>query len=449
MLNTNIPSFVGNVNPVNLTNWFTVNTLQASSVQYTASWDNGTNTVGIPNPSSYLFTQPEGTEVTITVRDPKLGDICKTTQNVFVGSLNIIPILPPTTQNGRGYEFLFSYRIPGPTIETANDTGFSQSSECYADESGICHNNLNDYEFLGHPARGIPGYFTTLGQTEFQANLLPGGIQAPNIRYRIFAVTGNTGPNAYTTTGVPYIVTPVRDLSPYANALEDNPLTWIDADAFQDTSSLYYKFTNTQMINRVFINQQKPPYTQVTGFTDTDDIRRGIFNLLYQENESLWNQNLLNQLTTGRWPITIHTPPYNYPQVDNNNNWTSVTEPKVTLVRAYIIQAYVPDIESNPQYDGTMRQVVVYAERGSNVNWRGIYNIENDDYSTNTTGPPKTYPHYEDQYLLVGQDYANVGLPQEPGLNFQTSITEQPTSINHNNGSTWVKFPRRYFTANP
>lgn len=56
--------------PTDLTTWFTVGT--NTNTSYTASWPSG-NVVGIPNPSTYSFPQPGGTEVTIILKDNEIN----------------------------------------------------------------------------------------------------------------------------------------------------------------------------------------------------------------------------------------------------------------------------------------------------------------------------------------------------------------------------------------
>lgn len=102
------------ISPPGIQNWFNIHPLQ-TQVQYTASWtESGTPTsASIPNPATYQFTQPPGTNVTITVVDPYSSN-CQITKTVFVGQCSFTTINTGSFSN-RGLEFEFSeYREIDP-----------------------------------------------------------------------------------------------------------------------------------------------------------------------------------------------------------------------------------------------------------------------------------------------------------------------------------------------
>lgn len=100
----------GNDQSYPISTWFTVADVQRTSVQYTASWDSTIQ--GIPNTdiNNYKFTQAPGTEVTITVNDPKLGVTCTAKQVVTVSNCELGTVSYDEFRFGMNQiEFEYSY----------------------------------------------------------------------------------------------------------------------------------------------------------------------------------------------------------------------------------------------------------------------------------------------------------------------------------------------------
>jgi len=81
-----------------------------------------------------------------------------------------------------------------------------------------------------------------------------------------------------------------------------------------------------------------------------------------------------------------------------------------------------------------MRQVTVYGDKAT-LNPTTGYKLEGAG----------NVPHFIDEYLKVGWDYPNLGIPSEQNYGTNTNKQENPpNSITP--GDIWVKFPRRYWT---
>ena len=424
-LTGNAPDYVSSVNAVDLTTWFNIHPSQAASVQYTASWNNGTSVQGIPTPTNYTFTQGNGTAVSIIVRDPNLGNICQLTKTVNVGTLNV-GVIPTGSE---GLEFWYSYSLP------ANQHNCATGAD---NPVGLCPKNR--YYFLGRPAtagnvgalnepninQGIPGFFTNIPGNSFPTTGLPGSPTSMNIRYRVYQVKNvigisPVGPQykvelvqvftqaAYTSfVNFPSLQpsTTFEDLSPYG--VMTSPRLWMNWEVDNGPS-----FAN---------NSQLVYYAAINGAPNYSHFTYGqVTNYLFDPNDTT--------LDTAVLPLTLET---DFRSVQGGFNTPVINISPSQLVRAYIIQAYDPSIAAdNKQYNGVMRQVTVYGQK----------TVLNPATGGGVEGTGTT-PNFQDEYLLVGHDYPNLGIPTGP--TGQTSITSPPTSIA--SGDVWVKFPRRYFT---
>ncbi len=449
------PNTVSSVNAQNLASWFTIHPDQIGSVQYTASWNNGDDVVGIPSSQtgSYIFTQGDGVSVSIIVRDPNLGDICKAVKTVAVGTLELGTVQPPVN----GFEFRYSSKRSVTTGGTAGGGigGGSGATVCEPQYAypptpelppppivGYVCPTDNSYRFLGQPTNltnvendpnvnlGIPGFFTNANQNTFPAAGMPGGGNASQIRYRVFEVFGS--PVQPGSVGIPYQVRyakttpfrpalyeesitltpvePIRDytgMSPYAGI--QPPRQWFTFDEANSQSANFLGNSNLDMIRYVTRNQKIPPYNGQQDVSTVTDYIRTLTN---------------TDLDSGIWPLTMYNAPRQTSVINLTDGSQVITDiPQEQRVRAYIIQAYNPGIEANPQYDGIMRQVVVYGEKAQLSQVEGTGNNVN----------------FVDEYLKVDFNYSS-GIP----IVQAGSVTNQPSSITP--GETWVKFPRRYFT---
>jgi hypothetical protein len=128
---TSVPS-------TNLTTWFTINSLQ-TQVQYTASYDS--TTVGIPNPTTYYFTQDVGTSVTITAVDPYSSN-CQTSVTVTVGQCAFASI--PTGSNGLEFDFSeYGGICPPSAVLDPNQAPVGLDIIAAAAQDSVANNQLN------------------------------------------------------------------------------------------------------------------------------------------------------------------------------------------------------------------------------------------------------------------------------------------------------------------
>jgi hypothetical protein len=108
-----------------ITSWFNIHPLQTQA-QYTASWSDGTTNFSesISNPASYIFTQDEGTNVTITVVDPYSSN-CRTSVTVVVGQCSYTTISTGSYSRGLEFEFSNYRRTTRAFLDSGqlNDTG--------------------------------------------------------------------------------------------------------------------------------------------------------------------------------------------------------------------------------------------------------------------------------------------------------------------------------------
>lgn len=409
-LTSNVQPFVRqyneSVDPIqySISTWFT-NHPNQTGLQYTASWSDGTTNYSesISNPTQYRFTQDNNTAVTITIKDPNLGEICKTSYTTVVGSLGIGTSTPPPN----GFEFVYSRFTRGVELPNVGDENI-----CLTQDGEVDMERCPDrqYRFLGRPpvtttssprTYGIPGYFTDINTSDFPQDNPPGG---QSIKYRVFEVIGSPHTS---TIGPQYRVFPREDFSPYA--IQTLPQDWI---RFRSDNSMISYATQQQIT---------PQYSNIPGtVTEVEDalqfLQRNPGQIPFPDQPLYFT--VLN-LISGVWPVTIYTAFMNI-QGSAFNDTPEI--PADELVRAYIIQAYNPTIDNNPQYNGIMEQVVVYGEKFELRQVEGVGNI----------------PNFVDEYLLVGHRYSD-GLPLG-----QTSITLPPSNIS--SGQTWVKFPKRSFT---
>ena len=442
-LNTtsNAIPFVRQYNPptdpqeYNLTLWFNPHPDQ-TNLQYTASWSDGVTNyeVGITDPTQYAFTQANGTSITITIKDPNLGEVCKNTYTTTVGSLG----LGISSTRPAGDEFIYS------EYTRAN---IFQGRQCNTTDeltTQPCRDRI--YRFLGEPPtatanipsvnQGIPGYFYNLSQgiSPGLPSTIPGG--GPSIRYRVYEVKGlgisSTDPNT-PKYGVrlhgsdPFNVEPTTARTQYYSpcAIDLSPNKWLKYEN-------EIRYCNNQMIRYATRWEAIPPYSNPIGTNNTyvEYVRQALEYLDNLETNPATPEptdpNVLSaliSLQTGTWPVTVYTD-----FINNQTNTSIVNNNPSSLVRAYLIQAYNPDITPNTQYFDIQLQHTVYGEKSKLTAVEG---------SGNT-------PNFVTEYLKVGWNYPGNGFPIEQVVGGIGAITNEPSSITP--GDVWVKFPRRYFT---
>jgi hypothetical protein len=432
---TNVTPFVREYNPpadpqtYNIRNWFTSHPSQGVApslqLQYTASWSDGVTNYSqsISNPTAYQFTQPNGTQVTITIKDPNLGEVCKTSYTTTVGALGIGTAIP-TDPTGR-FKFIYSEYIngtgqPGPYEPATCYNAAPDAGETAPTQPDICITNRVQYSLLGTTttsplrSRGIPGYFTNIDTGQFPSTLPPGG---PSIRYRVFTLQG--APQTPGQQGAPYYIPyTVEEYTPYGNQIA--PSNWLDVvaqsqpDPNNPNVTLTW-YTNQQMVDYATQNQQVNPYS-----VPLDNTNGPVIDYIQNPDTSIYKINM----ETGIWPVTRYTA-FKNSQGAGYSDTPDI--PENQLVRAFIIQAFNPDIDNNPQYNGLLQQVVVYGEK--NV----LFPVEG-------TGAIQTFT---DNYLKVGHNYATQGIPTEQCVSpTDCSTTYEPSNTNT---GLWIKVPVRSY----
>jgi len=106
---TNVVVQASGAPPTNLTTWITNPNNQI--LQYTASYSTSSVIDPITNPTAYHFNQTNGTNVTITVRDAYVGDVCYISKTVTVGvcTLGVKQASNRTeSEQINGFEFQYS-----------------------------------------------------------------------------------------------------------------------------------------------------------------------------------------------------------------------------------------------------------------------------------------------------------------------------------------------------
>ena len=313
---TNVKKWATGEPSTNLTTWVT--NLDNQTLQYTLTWDvGGTSyssgvlpTVGTAGTtvSSYNFTQPEGTYVTLTVKDPNVGDLCQISKEIYVGVCTLglrqklSNINPANSEQKRGFEFIYSLLTIAPAgtfLGGADGQSITQNfSPGY-----VGFTNSSDL-----PTRyiGIQGYFTHNGI--LSSNLC----QDPEIRYNIFKLT-----NARSQP----IIQPITSTEPppYFN------LTTIIQGL--DPSTPLEEWGGGGLVGST---------PQDSTFIDTADL--GDISL-YGVNPQTFH------------PIMLVTDSYN-----QFNGTSAVRKAKEALVYAYVIQAYRAGLPSCKQ------TVVVYGQ---------------------------------------------------------------------------------------
>lgn len=411
--------------PINT--WFTSHPNQ-TGLEYTASFIAGgiNYEQGITDPNEYPFTQDNGTSVTITIKDPNLGEICKTSYTTIVGSLGIG--VEETPESGF-FEFEYSeYRygtgLPNISPEEPNIcdnlegvpiTEFCSQKRQWNNVLGRTGNSGN---------RGIPGYFrniTNQNPEPFPTNAPPGG---QSIKYRIFTLQGSPlGPNGV----VPYYIPSTNGgiYTPYANQIYPPNIIairdWLQIEPIEVYNGIS-RYYNQEMVNYVTVNQQVGPYSAPITPLEQNSGAWPAIDYLNNPDTSVYKDSI----ETGIWPVTIYTAFKN--SQDSTYSGTPDLEEN-TLVRAYIIQAINPDIDSNPQYDGVMEQVVVYGKKSDLTPVEG-------------TGQNLTFT---DNYIKVGHNYATEGTPVEQTVGTYPGIDIRNQPSVRLPQDTWIKVPIRSY----
>ena len=317
-----------------LTSWVQNSNLQ--QLQFTASYSTSSTVDGIPNPTSYQFTQEETTSVTITVRDAYMGDVCKISNTVYVGACNLAPKVKdvsggfPNAESARGFEFKFSRYTFSP------HTGFGTTIDPVTGEITIEDpvyggvvlkpGTIGDTRtFSGGVTRyrGLQSYFTSNG-------VFGTGVTTdPQMRYNIYKLTNPTDltDSAHFSKYSLYTVAKGINTSqqPITWATYDDPSTPGFADDFQTelADPVYYGYNSPYYpIVMTSPTYQTPIYNDLQGSTpilNTDDPRtltRAYIVEAYKQNFS----NCIATVTIYAYGTTLGTADGNgtFPQFTGN-----------------------------------------------------------------------------------------------------------------------------------
>lgn len=365
---TNVKSWATGEPFIDLTTWVT--NLDNQTLEYTLTWNiSGVDytsgvlpTVGTAGTtvSSYKFSQPQGTYVTLTVKDPNVGNLCQISKEIYVGvcTLGIRPksTAPQSGELVRGFEFTYSRYNHTFT----HNTDLAQAGTDYITDPATGEityiNPTYDYftfvpQYLGFRTyssgngtryKGIQAYFTDngiLGPT-FATN--------PNIRYSVYALTNPTGTTPTSTTAIPYYnLTPIlKDINPFT------PVNTWGAPSSMDFGA------QNAVVNTVGLSD-----TSLYGYSQQDNSAKA---------------------------IVLTTPAYNT-IIDYVDGFTQDI-PKTSLQYAYVIEAYRVDLPS------CIQRVIVYGNHTTLGAAEG----------------PGTYPQFTFKNILANWDY-NLGEPT-PGF---------------------------------
>ena len=161
-------STTDNQKSYDLVSWFTQDVKQ-TNLQYTASYEG--NDYGIPNPGSYKFTQPIGTEITIVVKDLKLGATCQVSKKVIINDFIIGVLTPPNALRGHEFDYGNSYDVYSINLQYLGPRAISSRYNYTYTRGGT------PPDFLNTTTRGVQEYFTPfntvnlLGNTKLNYNI--------------------------------------------------------------------------------------------------------------------------------------------------------------------------------------------------------------------------------------------------------------------------------------
>ena len=413
-INTHPNNVVRNqITPYNLTQWFSIGAIPTSNLEYTITWDTGTQTLTYQQAQQYVFTQDIGTVLTIGVRDTGLGQACKTSFQISIGNSNLGTIDTGSAANGggcAGLQFTYSYdTVPQgttdeylsgggyePSVEIQSTLGFTNDVDPYGNAPIIQPVSAPNIK-----GKGLAGFFTP-----FNDPIGTVGI-GPTTRYAVFELTntfnnntirqnvggwkiqlGSTSPDWMQNNRMPNPCH--RNINPYGLS-----------DPGPEDDPLCYATNITYPIQGPVPN---PPYVPTIGGNS--------FNyplpLDYTSPRSLG-------FPSGYWPPE----PY-------------------TWARAMVIQAYS---SASPE---TTKQVVLYGQKE-------VLAITNTTTPIPLEGLPKTgvrnvtnsCPRFIDVWLKENFQYGANNLVESS----QTSIYSKGTSADAV-GARWFKIPIRYWTAN-
>ena len=374
-----------------LVSWFTQD-IKQTNLQYTASY--GGNNYGISNPGAYQFpsTGIDALEVTIKLRDTKLGVTCEVSKTVTVDVFTIGVLSPPSIY---GHEFKYSYNY-----------SYGQSNRYYLDPQSIQSTNVSFYytapiggtriRTLGDtdkPTFGVQGYFTPFTKTDL--------IQNSNLRYNIYELRKNDN-NTYSLT-----------LPPLNASVLPRRNYYLEMDPPEPSSATTRTCAASAGI---------PPNGGVSGVY-SEDKTRGRYNVDGYDRSSIciiYNNRTPDDVYTfpglpyelTPTPLTVETPSLNSqyycgysPGSDRCYVLTGQPNPVNSLIQAYVVEVFDSTSERNIYGRYVKKQQVeVYGDKDilADVKEWDLRQVLSASYTRT--------------WLLVGWNYATQVDPGPPGI---------------------------------
>ena len=446
----------------NIESWFDYGPADNATLQYTASWNDGTQyTVGIVRGAGvgqsqqYTFTQAADLNITITVKDPRLGEQCNLSTSVLI-NLTGLSALP--TGSLHGNEFNYTKDQATPSIDQSIDTpptdpeasgGLTGAGnvvinpeipyECIRSNSYIGPRGT-PYQYIDtaggtftkYRTLGVPGYFAPLNDPGHTVGI------GPRTRYTAYKLTCNNA-NERTTANWRgnwhiQVVDGFDTVSPYN--IDDAHTQWLGLDTSLSSIGSFLKAGEKQYTQPVLGTTEDGPYYP---FYDTP-------------LPSIDNPTPLN---TSQAPFALtfptqedsvclcYTPTFG-PQECN------VVEYKTYLLdRAYIVRAF--DVDS----PNIFVQTTVYGKAGrlAKIQDGETLPLEGASQYTvpGTLGVQSLTAKFIDLWLLAGWDYSQ-GHPTLLDYGQQDIYHEPPDTTSYPTPNTpgtsvgpWIKVPVRYF----
>lgn len=455
----------------NIENWFSTGPADTSTLEYTASWNDGTqHTVGIPRGTAlgqsqqYYFDQAANTAVTITVKDPRLGEQCKLSNTVVINQTGL-SALPTGSQWGT--EFLYSTQSP-----FVAGTVFDPTDPNPANLPGGIDGNGNDIpgntpapdgntyscgvvsRYIGPPGSpylsgtatlnytlGVPGYFAPLNLPNNSVGI------GPRTRYSAYELSCYNA-NDRNTTGWRgnWHITQVYQfdkVSPYS--AYDSYTQWLDFDTTSPTSANSIKS---------FLIRGEKHYTQPGQTTPGN----GPYQYFYDETS---NAPYAITFPTDIYMDCICTIPGGgiaaRAGANNVGSGANICQlslrPTYSLIRAYVIRAYEEDsplIFAQTTIYGKALSLATLSD-GETLPLEGAMQYNHTQTNgTTSLGVGSLNAKFVNLWLLTNWDYSQ-GTPT--GTYGQTNIYTAPTNTSQypapnvpgTEVGPWIQVPVRYF----
>lgn len=446
----------------NIENWFNTGPAATATLQYTATWIDGTPqtqtiTIGanLGQTQQYNFTQPADTVVTIEVKDSLLGDQCKLSTQVLINSTGLSAV--PT---GSGHEFFYSNQqlyspltdtppintpeeSPSPVLEDQNQTYGCRLSPNFIGPLGepYIHTNSNGSTVVQNYRRGIPGYFAPYNRPSYTVGI------GPRTRYTAYELKCDNANqrNSPSWRGNWHIRPIYEGLNPYK--LDDALYTTDPSGELGDSSFPLVKFLNLGERRYTQPGELALDYGPFSPFA--------ISPLDGTINEDApypitFATDIANNCICPAAPLVGGTGP----QSIGNNNCTISNIPTYLLVRAYVIRAFdvdSPNIYAQTTVYGRSYTLARLADQETIPLEGAKQQNQIQSNGVTTLGVGSLNAKFVNLWLLANWDYSQ-GLPPVSN-NGQVDIYTAPANMNlyppTNVPGTpvgpWIKVPVRYY----